>query len=321
VQEVATPGQKTIEDVSAFLKVAPQQLIKTLVYYYKINDKENYVVVLLRGDHQLNEVKLKNYLGADIVVLADDAQVAQITGVEPGFCGPVGLPKVRILADKHLTTIGSGVTGANKKDIHLLNVVPGRDFELKETADLRVVTAGEPCPRCGKPLEAIRGIEVGHIFKLGTKYSQAMQATYLDQNGESKPFIMGCYGIGVGRTAAAAIEQHFDDNGIVWPYALAPYHCVVIPALVKDAEQLKTAEKIYTELLAAGVEVLLDDREERIGVKLKDMELVGITSRIVVGKSLAEGKVEFRLRSAVENELVPVAEAVQTVIKKLAELK
>ncbi|MDR1113649.1 MAG: proline--tRNA ligase [Candidatus Margulisbacteria bacterium] len=317
MQEVSTPDKKTIEEVSAFLKTPPENLLKTLVYYYKINERENYVVVLLRGCDQLNEVKLKNYLQADLVLPAEDSAVLKITGVEPGFCGPVALPDVRIVADELIKTISSGVTGANKKDTHLLNVVPGRDFALKETADLRLARSGEKCPHCGAPLQAIRGIEVGHIFKLGTKYSEAMQAMYLDQNGTAKPFIMGCYGIGVGRTAAAAVEQHFDANGIVWPPALAPYHCVVIPANAQESAQLAAAEKIYQELLAAGVEVLLDDREERIGVKLKDMELIGISSRVVVGKALAEGKVEFRLRSATDNELLPLADAVQIILARL----
>lgn len=321
IKEIATPGKRTIEEVSAFLKIEPASLIKTLVYYYKITDKENYVVVLLRGDHQINEVKLKNYLGADIILLAEDEQVKKITGTEPGFCGPVGLKNVRIIMDEQVKNIGDGVTGANKKDMHLQHVVPARDFKTDETADLRLAEAGDKCPRCGKPLEAIRGIEVGHIFKLGDKYSKAMNAVYLDQQGKNQPFIMGCYGIGVGRTAAAAIEQHFDDNGIVWPKSIAPYHCVVIPANNKEPEQVAAAEKIYQELLDAGIEVLLDDREERIGVKLKDMELIGITSRVVAGKALSSGQVEFRLRNSAETELLDLADAAQNVIKKLQDAR
>ncbi|GBR75369.1 prolyl-tRNA synthetase [Candidatus Termititenax persephonae] len=318
VREISTPQRKSIEEVSAFLQVAPEKLIKTLVYYYKKNAREDYVVVLLRGGDQLNEIKLKNYLGADVVLPAEDSAVEKITGVEPGFCGPVGLTKARIVADELVKAGGAGVTGANKKDTHLLNVVPGRDFALTETADLRLARPGEKCPHCGAPLEAVRGIEVGHIFKLGTRYSEAMQAEYLDQSGVSRPFLMGCYGIGVGRTVAAAVEQHFDDSGIVWPQALAPYHCVVMPAAARDQGQLAVAEKIYQELLAAGVEVLLDDRDERIGVKLKDMELMGIASRVVVGKALSEGKVEFRLRQAKDNEMFPLAEAGKKVLERLA---
>ncbi|MDR2428207.1 MAG: proline--tRNA ligase [Candidatus Margulisbacteria bacterium] len=317
VREISTPDKRTIEEVSAFLKTPPENLLKTLIYYYKSNEREDHVVIVLRGCDQLNEVKLKNYLQADIVLPAEDSAVREITGVEPGFCGPVGLKKARVISDELVKTISGGVTGANKKDTHLLNVVPGRDFELKETADLRLAQAGEKCPHCGAPLEAVRGIEVGHIFKLGTKYSEAMQATYLDQSGAARPFIMGCYGIGVGRTAAAAVEQHFDASGIIWPPALAPYQCVVIPANIREPEQAAAAEKIYQELLAGGAEVLLDDREERIGVKLKDMELVGITSRVVVGKALSEGKVEFRWRAAKDNELLPVAAAAQTVLARL----
>ncbi|MDR2431970.1 MAG: proline--tRNA ligase [Candidatus Margulisbacteria bacterium] len=321
LKEIATPDQKTIEEVAAFLQIAPEKLIKTLVYYYKVGEKEDYVLALLRGDHQLNEIKLKNYLRADIVLLAEDSVVEKITGAPPGFCGPVGLRNIRIIADECLRDLRGGAAGANKKDAHLLNVEAGRDFKLDEVADLRQAAAGDKCPRCGAPLKAIRGIEVGHIFKLGSKYSEAMNAVYLDQNGDSKPFIMGCYGIGLGRTAAAAVEQHFDERGIVWPAALAPYHCVVIPANLKDPELLKAAEKIYQELLAAGVEVLLDDRDERIGVKLNDMELIGISSRLVLGKMLAAGQVEFRLRGASDNELLPAASAAAVVLKKLAELK
>jgi prolyl-tRNA synthetase len=321
LKEVSTPDKKTIEDVAAFLKLEPAKLLKTLIYYYKTGAQEDYTAVLLRGDQQINEIKLKNYLNADVVALAEDSAVAKITGVEPGFCGPVGLKNVRIIADNSLRQMGGGAAGANKKDTHLLNVLPGRDFSLTEVTDLRLAAAGDKCPRCGAPLAAIRGIEVGHIFKLGTKYSQALNAVYLDASGASQPFIMGCYGIGVGRTAAAAIEQHFDENGIVWPAALAPYHCVVIPANMHDPVLLAAAEKLYQELLAAGVEVLLDDREERIGVKLKDMELLGITSRLVAGKALSSGQVEFRLRHSPQNELVPVEAAAQTVLQKLAELK
>ncbi|MDR1452758.1 MAG: proline--tRNA ligase [Candidatus Margulisbacteria bacterium] len=317
VREISTPEKRTIEEVSAFLKTPPENLIKTLVYYYKSSDREEHVVVLLRGCDQLNEVKLKNYLRADLVLPAEDSAVREITGVEPGFCGPVGLKNARVIADALIKTISSGVTGANKKDSHLLNVVPGRDFELKEIADLRQAQAGEKCPHCGAPLVAVRGIEVGHIFKLGVKYSEALQATYLDQNGVARPFIMGCYGIGVGRTAAAAVEQHFDASGIVWPPALAPYHCMVIPANAQDPAQAAAAEKIYQELLAAGVEVLLDDRAERIGVKLKDMELIGVTSRVVVGKALSAGQVEFRLRASPDNELLPVTGAAAAVLARL----
>lgn len=316
VQEVPTPGQKTIDEVSAFLKASPKQMIKTLVYWFNKLDlatgtvTEDVVLVLLRGDRQINEIKLKNHLNADIVLLADDALVAKTLGVEPGYCGPVGVKNKRIVADLDIEQITDGITGANKSDHHLIHVVPGRDFTVTEYADIRTAEAGDSCPKCQGKLEAIRGIEVGHIFKLGTKYSQAMNANYLDKDGKQKPFIMGCYGIGVGRTAAAAIEQHFDQQGIVWPMALAPYQCVVIPANIKDPEQNSTAEKLYTALKEAGVEVLLDDRDERIGVKLKDMELIGIGSRIVVGKTLAEGKVEFRLRSATENQMISVAEIV-----------
>ena len=307
--EINTPGKKGIDDVAIFLNASAKQMIKTLVFSYGQEEKELVVVVLLRGDRQLNEIKLKNYLQADWVLPSTDDVVVATLGVEPGYCGPVGVKGRRIIADLDIAQITDGITGANKADYHLLHVVPGRDFTISEQVDLRTAEAGDTCPKCAGTLEPIRGIEVGHIFKLGTKYSEAMSAQYLDKEGKHKPFIMGCYGVGVSRTAAAAIEQHFDQNGIVWPMALTPYHCVVIPANMKDLEQVATAEKIYMLLRDAGIEVLLDDRDERIGVKLKDMELIGIGSRIVVGKSLAEGTVEFRLRTSTENTMVPITEA------------
>jgi prolyl-tRNA synthetase len=316
IKEVHTPGQKGIDDVAAFLKASPRQMIKTLVFYTKKDDAEAYVVVLIRGDRQVNEIKLKNYLGVDVVLPAEDAAVHKVMGVEPGYCGPVGI-KQRIIADFEIEQITDGITGANKADYHIIHVVPGRDFELKEVADLRTAVAGDTCPKCAGKLESIHGIEVGHIFKLGTKYSTAMNATFLDRDGKPKPFIMGCYGIGVGRTAASAIEQHFDQNGIVWPMALAPYHCVVIPANAADPQQIAAAEKIYQGLLDKDIEVLLDDRDERIGVKLKDQELIGIPTRIVVGKSLAEGKIEFRLRSEKDNQMVAVDAAVDHALQAI----
>lgn len=318
VEEVHTPNKKTIEEVSGFLKAKPEQMIKTLVYWYKKADKEELVIVLLPGHRQINEVKLKNYLGADWVLMAKDEDVARTFGVEPGFCGPVGVKNKRIIADKMVELMQNGITGANKKDYHLVNVQPGRDFEIKEKADLILAAAGDTCPNCrqGK-LNEIRGIEVGHIFKLGTKYSEAMKANYLDKDGKEKPFIMGCYGIGIGRTAAAAIEQNNDEHGIVWPLPLAPYHIDIIPANVKDQEQIETAEKIYKELLELGYDAVLDDRDERIGVKLNDMELIGIYARIVVGKSLKENKVEFRLRSEKDNILVDKDKVVDLVKERV----
>jgi prolyl-tRNA synthetase len=318
IEEVYTPNKKSIEDVSEFLKAKPEQLIKTLVYWFKKDEKEQLVVALLPGDRQINEIKLKNYLGADWVMLARDEDVVKALGVEPGFCGPVGVKGQRIVVDNLVLGIPDGITGANKKDYHLINVVPGRDFEIKEKADISIARAGDVCPVCGKgKLTEIRGIEVGHIFKLGTKYSQAMKANFLDKDGKEKPFIMGCYGIGIGRTAAAAIEQNNDEKGIVWPLALAPYQVVVIPANIKEKEQYETAENIYNELRAAGIDAVFDDRDERMGVKLNDMELIGIYSRVVVGKSLAQGQVEFRLRAEKDNQLIDKNKIIDHVVSKL----
>ncbi len=316
LKKVSTPAQRTIEEVSAFLKVSPKQMIKTLIYWYLKDEKEQIVIALVRGDEQLHELKLKNYLGADWVALAEDQKIEEVTGAPVGFAGPVGLKTpVRIVCDLDIEFIGNGVTGANAKDMHLVHVVPGRDFEIKEKADIVQAKAGAHCPKCDTGiLEEIRGIEVGHIFKLGTKYSSAMQATFLNKDGKAQPFIMGCYGIGVGRTAAAAIEQHNDQYGIRWPKALAPYQLVIVPVNYSDQAMHDAADKLYAEALAAGIEVVLDDRNDRLGVKLNDADLIGYPVRIVVGaKTLAEGKVELKLRTAAEVQKVDITSAIAQV--------
>lgn len=302
---VFTPDMKTIEDVADFLDVKSHSLIKTLLY--KGDDK--YFAVLVRGDREINEVKVNNVLGPFINLrMAEPEEVKMLFGCEPGFIGPVGIPdNIVIVADLEVVEMKAAVCGANKKDYHLLNVVPGRDFIPQKTADLRIVTAGEPCPKCGAALKKARGIEVGQIFNLGTKYSEALKATYLDDKGKEQYCYMGCYGIGVSRTMAAAIEQNYDENGIIWPIPIAPYHCIVIPISLKDQEVVAAAEKLYGELLAAGVETVYDDRDERPGVKFKDADLVGYPLRVTIGKkALAEGKVELYLRKTGETELVEV---------------
>lgn len=316
--EVETPNKKTIEEVTTFLNTDARQMIKTLIYWYKKGDQEDKVIVLLRGDRQINEIKLKNYLAAEWVMLAEDAIVEKALGVEPGFCGPINVVNCRIIADLEVKFIKKGIVGANKKDFHLINVLPGRDFEIKEETDLRLAVAADFCAKCGAILTEARGIEVGHIFKLGIKYSESMKALYLDKNGQEKPYIMGCYGIGVGRTAAAAIEQNNDENGIIWPLTLAPFQVAVIPVKSDDQLLVEAAEKIYLELIKAGVEVLFDDREGRLGMKLKDQELIGIPMRIVVGpKGLEKGEVEFRLRTKTENEMIKIENILQRVNSEL----
>jgi prolyl-tRNA synthetase len=304
VEEVRTPGKKSVEEVSEFLKVKPSELIKTLIY----ETGSGVVAALVRGDAELNELKLKRVLGADFVRLADDGAVEAATGAPSGFAGPVGL-KIKIYADHGVEGITSGVTGANKADMHIRNVSASRDFSAVY-ADLRSARDGDVCPTCQQGvLKIMRGIEVGHIFKLGSKYSESMGATFLDDKGKQRPMIMGCYGIGIGRTAAAAIEQNHDEAGIIWPAPLAPFDCEVLAVNVKKPEVVKEAERIYGELKQNGLEVLFDDRDERAGVKFKDADLIGIPLRVVVGeRNLAEGMVEVKERRSGEVRLVKVAD-------------
>jgi len=313
LQKVSTPEMKTIADVAAFLNVATDRTIKTLVY---ASDKGDLAMALLRGDHELNELKLKNHLGWDEIQMATEEQILACTGSPVGFLGPIGLKQdIPVVADRVVQGMTNVVMGANEKDQHYINAGCGRDFEVAEFIDIRTVEAGDACPRCdsGK-LEMWRGIEVGHVFKLGTKYSRAMNATYLDANGREQIIFMGCYGIGIGRTVAAAIEQNHDENGIIFPIPIAPFHCSVVAVNTKDSGVMAAAEEIYFCLEKLGVEVLFDDRDERPGVKFKDNDLIGIPIRIVVGsKGLAEGKVEMKIRSTGEVLLLSLEEAATTV--------
>ncbi|HET7875553.1 MAG TPA: proline--tRNA ligase [Methylomirabilota bacterium] len=307
-EEVATPGAKTIAEVSALLKIDPALTIKSLVFMAG----DGPVLALVRGDHNLHERKLARALGAEARPAHPDEVKAQL-GVAPGSVGPVGVRGVkRVLADESLRQ-GSYVVGANRDGFHLTGITPGTDFEC-EFADLQVVLPGEGCPRCGGPLRVERVIEVGNIFKLGTKYSVPMGATYLDEHGQQHPIVMGSYGIGPARIAAAAVEQRHDADGIVWPWAIAPFHVHLVPVAVKDAAQMGTAEELYRELEAAGFDALLDDRDERAGVKFKDADLLGVPIRITVGNALVrEGVVEIRDRAARADRKVPRAEALKVV--------
>jgi prolyl-tRNA synthetase len=306
LQKVATPGCKSIDEVSAFLEVGPERLVKTLIVQ---TDAGETLAVLLRGNHELNDIKLCRFLGCNEVTLASDEVVARVTGAPAGFAGPVGLT-LRILADFAVQGMGDFVTGANEADTHYVGVNLGRDCAVEQFADLRSAEAGDICPRCGGVLEIWRGIEVGHVFKLGTKYSDALGATVLDDQGQDRVLFMGCYGIGVGRTVAAAIEQNHDDNGIVFPMPIAPFHVLVTVVNPREEEVLAAAEKIYRELQAAGVEVLFDDRDERPGSKFKDADLIGIPLRITVGaRGLKENAVELQERSSGERRMLPLGEA------------
>jgi prolyl-tRNA synthetase len=303
-RKVATPGMRTIEEVSTFLAIDPATLIKTLLFETSVGD----VAVLVSGVHEVNEIKVKNHIGAEFVRLAGEERVRETTGAPSGFAGPVGLA-VRTIADYSVRSIASGATGANEKDAHLVDVVPGRDFIPEGYADLRVVREGDRCPRCGGTLRFSRGIEVGHVFRLGTKYSEAMRAVYLDEGGKERVAVMGCFGIGVGRTAAAAIEQNHDDDGIVWPISIAPFEVAVIPVNVKQAGVVAAAERVAADLDGRGVEVFLDDREERPGIKFKDADLTGIPVRVTLGeKNVAAGFGEIRDRKTGETLRIPLAE-------------
>ncbi len=297
-----TPGKRKVDAVCDFLGIGAHQLVKTLVY---LVDGEP-TGVLLRGDHELEEVKLKNHLGANEVVFADDKQVFDATGVPSGYLGPVGT-SIRLVADQQVTGMSSFITGGNEKNFHLRNVVMNRDFTVESVADLRQITAEDPCPVCGAAIELTEGIEVGHIFKLGTKYSTSMNAVFQDSEGNEKPFIMGCYGIGVSRTVAAAIEQNHDDNGIIFPVPLAPYAAVILNLGVNDTAITEACEKLYGEMLDSGIDTLFDDRDERPGAKFKDADLLGIPYRVTVGKRFAkDGVVEVRRRlDGVTEEMTP----------------
>ncbi len=316
LQKVSTPEMKTIADVAAFLNVATNKTVKTLVY---ASDTGELVMALLRGDHELNELKLKNHLGWDEIVMATEEQIFAVTGSPVGFLGPIGLKNdIPVIADRVVKGMTNMVMGANEKDQHFINANRVRDFEVSGFIDIRTVEAGDACPRCdsGK-LEMWRGIEVGHVFKLGTKYSKALNATYLDANGKEQIIFMGCYGIGIGRTVAAAIEQNHDENGIIFPIPIAPFHCSVVAVNTKDSGVMAAAEQIYLTLENLGIEVLFDDRDERPGVKFKDNDLIGIPLRIVVGsKGLAEGKVELKVRST--GEVLSISpEEVPATVKQL----
>jgi prolyl-tRNA synthetase len=311
---VSTPGKHSVADVAAFLKVAPQAIAKTLIYL--AGGKP--VAVLVRGDREVNEIKLKKALGVADLVLAGENAVREVTGAPVGFAGPVGL-KVPVYADDEVAVMADFVVGANKVDEHLTGVNVGRDFSPSATGDYRQAAPGDACPRCdGGVFKGYKGIEVGHVFYLGRKYSEPMGVKFLDVDGVEKPAEMGCYGIGVTRIVAAAIEQNHDANGIVWPLPLAPYEVIVLELQQDDDTLIATAKKIYEDLQAAGIEVLYDDRDERPGVKFKDADLIGIPYRIALGKKgLAEGVVELKLRKGTEVRKVKIDEIVPLVIAEV----
>ncbi len=302
MEEVATPDMKTIEEVSGFLGIEPWRLVKTIVYL--ADDKP--VLAVIRGDREVNEEKLARVLGASILEAAPPAVIESVTGAPVGFAGPVGLDKVRQVIDRTVEPLRNFVAGGNKTDTHVRNVNHGRDFAVASFEDIAQIGKGDACGSCGKPMDSFRGIEVSQVFKLGTKYSDSMGATFLDENGKTKPFVMGCYGLGVSRTVAAIIEQHSDDDGIAWPMSVAPFEVLIVALKFKSDAVREAAEKLYEELRGLGVDTLLDDRPDSAGVKFKDADLIGIPVRVTIGdRGLDSGLLEVRIRKS--GELTDVA--------------
>ena len=314
VAKLHTPNVGSIETVCKLLKCKPEKMVKTLIFLAD----EKPVAVLLRGDHEANEGKIRRALGATSLELASPATILEVTGASVGFAGPMGI-KCPIVADHDVPLVVNAITGANESDYHLANVNVGRDYTLETTYDLRNAAAGDPSPRGEGTLELVHGIEVGHVFKLGTKYSVSMDALYDDESENRQPIIMGCYGIGVNRILAGLAETKHDENGLIWPLSIAPYQVIVSVIGANEADTLTAAEKFYTDLRAAGVDVLLDDRDLRPGVKFKDADLIGIPLRVNFGgKGLKEGVLELKWRTSADSERVPVANALQTVLDQLA---
>jgi len=312
---VDTPDAGSIEQVSRMLDCDPAQVIKTLVYSVDGNP----LAVLVRGDHEANEAKIRRAVDGNSIELADPETIRQVTGAPVGFAGPVGL-ECPLLADHDVIGITDAVTGANQADAHLTGVNVGRDYSLESSHDLRMATAGDPCPRCDGSLELARGIEVGHVFKLGTKYSTALSAEFLDENEDKHPMLMGCYGIGINRIVAATAETSHDDNGLIWPLSIAPYQVLVIPLNIGDPEVMSAAESIYEQLGNDGVDVLMDDRKARPGFKFKDADLIGVPLRIIVGgRGLADGVVELKWRTDEDARRVPIDQVATTIGEEIAE--
>ena len=320
---IDTPNTHSIEELSKFLNIPSTLILKSLVY---IVDKKP-VIALIRADRTVEETKLMNAVGGIEIRIASSAEIAELMAdngfdAVPGFIGPKGMKDVPIIADETVREMKNFVVGINQTDKHQVGAnLSDLGIDEIKYEDIRLVEAGDFCPECGKPLKVTKGIEVGNIFKLGTKYSKPMNAVYLDQNGKSHPYIMGCYGIGISRTAAAAVEAHYDEHGIKWPISIAPYHVVIVPVNIQDKLQMETAEKMYEELKKAGVEVVLDDRDERAGVKFKDADLIGFPYRVTVGKTINEGLVEYKTRETGEVEKVKPETAVEHLVEIVKNIK
>lgn len=320
---VDTPNTHSIEELSAFLNIPSTLILKSLVY---IVDKKP-VMALIRADKTVEETKLMNAAGGIDIRIASSAEIAELMAEKgfdavPGFIGPKGMKNIQIIADETVRDMKKFVVGINVTDKHLVGAnLSDLDIDEIRYEDIRLVEAGDFCPECGKPLKVTKGIEVGNIFKLGTKYSKPMNAVYLDKNGKSHPYIMGCYGIGISRTAAAAVEAHYDEHGIKWPISIAPYHAIIVPVNIQDTLQMEVAEKLYKELKANGVEVVLDDRDERAGVKFKDADLIGFPYRITVGKTINDGFVEYKVRETGDVEKLKPEDAAKHIIQVVKNIK
>jgi len=316
LEKVHTENKKSIEEVTSFLNVEDKVCIKSLLF--KID--ERYVLVLVRGDHEVNDIKLKNYFEASVVELADANTTKEVLGCSVGSLGPIGVDGVEVVADHAVEAIVNGICGANEEDFHFINVNPERDFKVNAYADFRFIKEGDPSPDGNGTIVFAKGIEVGHVFKLGTRYSEAMNAVFLDENGRTQPMIMGCYGIGVSRTMAAVAEQFNDVNGLVWPTNISPFDVHLIAVNMKDNDQAALAEQLYSDLKKAGLDVLMDDRQERPGVKFADSDLIGLPVRVTVGKKASEGIVEMKIRKNGEMQEIhkdDLAETLKNILKEL----
>ncbi|MGI6721681.1 MAG: proline--tRNA ligase [Anaerovoracaceae bacterium] len=325
LEKVKTPGTKTIEDVANYLDLDQKQTIKALLFVKYDNEgkEDGYVAAFVRGDRELNMTKLVNALDIPehAIEFADEEKMSAATGCVGGFTGPTGLHDCTIVVDSELPGLRNLCAGACEVDHHLINVNYGRDYEGDIVTDIKVLAEGDPCPCCGAPVKHARGIEVGQIFKLGTKYSDSMGATYKDENQKDQPIVMGCYGIGVARTMAAVVEQHHDENGIIWPIAVAPYHVLLTVMKPNDEVQMALADEMEKQLTDAGVEVLVDDRKERPGVKFKDADLLGIPIQITVGRNAADRMVEYKMRRDADKKDITVADAIAEAVRTVEEEK
>jgi len=317
LEKVKTPGVKTVEQVASFLGVDTKRIVKSLLYV----GREGFVMALIRGDLEINEEKLKAYLKDQSLRMATPEEVLEKFGVPIGFIGPIGVEGVRMIGDESVKYLKNFVVGGMEEDTHYVNANLGRDFEVEEWTDLRMAKEGDPCPVCKTPLKATKGIELGQVFKLGTKYSEAMKAYYMDEDGKLKPFIMGCYGWGVSRTMAAVVEQLHDEDGIIWPLSVAPYTHIVTVVNMNRKDQVEIGEKIYRKLLEAGKEALIDDRMVTPGFKFKDADLMGFPIRITVGKSIEDGFVEVKKRYEKERVKVSIREGLTGLMETIEKME